>query len=270
MHDLLASIAYSQGDIAAMEKEEALLHDQPDLEMNVDNRHGDIAASHGQVQKAREFYEKGRQIAQRLQLKDSEASFLAAEAYPLAMFGDSKQAIEICNAALALGPSFGARGNTAQVLAFAGDNKRTLDLASREAHERAGDTLIQAVYVPVKQAQVALNAGDARKAIELMKPALSYDKATTIAIYVRGLAFLKAGQGPEAAGEFQRLLALYTFAPTDLLMPFARLGLARAYVAQHDAARAKAAYQDLLALWKDADPDLPVLKEVKAEYAKLQ
>src|ERR1035438_3482250 len=91
------------------------LHDQPDLEMNVTSRHGDIAASHGQIQKAREFYEKGRQIAQRLQLKDSEASFLASEAYPLAMFGDSKQAIEICNAALALGPSFRSEEHTSEL-----------------------------------------------------------------------------------------------------------------------------------------------------------
>jgi tetratricopeptide (TPR) repeat protein len=68
MHDALAQIAYAQGDVAGMEKEEALIHDQPDLEMNVDGRHGDIAAGHGQLQKGREFYEKGRQIAQRLQL----------------------------------------------------------------------------------------------------------------------------------------------------------------------------------------------------------
>jgi eukaryotic-like serine/threonine-protein kinase len=270
MHDALANIAYAQGDIAGMEKEEALVHDQPDLEMNVDSRHGDIAASHGQVQKAREFYEKGRQIAQRLQLKDSEALYLGAEANVLAMFGESKQAIEISNAALALSPSFNARGYVAQVLAFAGENRKALDLASREAHERADDTLIQALYVPVKEATVALNTGDARKAIELLKPALTYDKAITITIYVRAMAYLKAKQGSEATAEFQRVLALFNYAPTDLLMPFSRLGLARAFVLEGDTAKAKTTYQDLLSLWKDADPDLPVVKEVKAEYAKLQ
>jgi tetratricopeptide (TPR) repeat protein len=125
LHDALANIAYAQGDLAEMDKQETFLHDQPDLEMGFNSRHGDIAASHGQVQKAREFYEKGRQVAQRLQLKDSEAFYLAAEAYPLAIFGDSKQAIEICNAALALAPSFNVRGFIAQVLAFAGENKKT-------------------------------------------------------------------------------------------------------------------------------------------------
>jgi tetratricopeptide (TPR) repeat protein len=270
MHDGLANIAYAQGDLAGMEKQETFLHDQPDLEMNLDSRHGDIAASHGQIQKAREFYEKARQIAQRLQLKDSEAYFLGAEAYELVMFGDSKQAIETCNAALALAPSFNTRGYIAQVLAFAGENRKALELTALEAHDRPDDTLIAAIYVPVKQATVALNTGDAKKALELMKPASTYDKGTTISLYIRGMAYLKAGDGADAAGEFQKILALYNYAPTDILMPFARLGLARAYALQGDAAKAKLAYQDILGFWKDADPDLPIVKQVKAEYAKLQ
>jgi len=270
MHDTLANIAYAQGDLAEMEKQEAFLHDQPDLEMNLDSRHGDIAASHGQIQKARDFYEKGRQIAQRLQLKDSEAGYLGAEAYALVMFGDSKQAIETCNAALALAPSFNIRGYIAQVLAFAGENKKTLELTSLEARDRPDDTLIHAIYLPVKQATVALNTGDAKKALDLLKPASSYDKATTISLYIRGIAYLKAGDGAGAAAEFQKILALSNYAPTDILIPFARLGLARAYALQGDAAKAKSAYQDVLGFWKDADPGLPTVTQVKAEYAKLQ
>ncbi len=270
LHDGLANIAYAQGDLAEMEKQEAFLHDQPDLEMNLNTRHGDIAASHGQIQKAREFYEKGRQIAHRLQLRDSEAFYLGAEAYPLAMFGGSKQAIETSNAALALAPSFNITGYIAQVLAFAGENRKTLELTSLEAHERPDDTLIQAVYVPVKQATVALNNGDAKKALELMRPALSYDKATTISLYIRGMAYLKAGDGADAAAEFQNILALSNYVPTDILMPFARLGLARAYALQGDAAKAKSAYQDVLGFWKDADPSLPTVNQVETEYAKLQ
>ncbi len=270
LHDDLANIAYAQGDLAEMEKQETFLHDQPDLEMNLNSRHGDIAASHGQIQKAREFYETGRQIAQRLQLKDSEAIFLGAEAYALAMFGDSQQAIETCNTALATGPSFNARGYIAQVLAFAGENRKALELAAMEAHERPNDTVILAVYVPVKQATVALNTGDAKKAIELMRPAVSYDTATTISLYIRGMAYLKAGDGAYAAAEFQKVLALSNYVPTDLLMPFARLGLARAYALQGDVVKAKSEYQDVLGFWKDADPGLPTVTQVKAEYAKLQ
>ena len=270
MHDALANIAYAQGDLAEMEKQETFLHDQPDLEMSLNSRHGDIAASHGQILKAREFYQKARQIAQRLQLKDSEAGYLTSQAFALVMFGDAKQAIEICNAALALAPSYNIRGNIAGGLALAGENKKALELASSVAHDRPDDTVIQAVYVPVIQATVALNAGDAKKALELMKPALQYDKATTISPFVRGLAYLKAGDGASATGEFQKILTLSNFAPTDLLLTFARLGMARAYAMQGDTAKAKSAYQDLLAFWKDADPDLPILKQAKAEYAKLQ
>jgi len=270
IHDLLANIAYAQGDLAEMEKQDAFLHDQPDLEMNLNSRHGDIAASHGQIQKAQESYEKGRQLSQRLQLKDAEASYLGSESYALAMFGDSKHAIEICNSALAFTPSYNVRGFIAQTLAIAGENKKALELASLEAHERADDTVIQAVYVPVKQAMVALNTGDAKKALDLLGPAQSYDKATTISLYVRGLAYLKAGDGTGAAGEFQKILVLSNYAPTDILMPFARLGLARAYALQGDTAKAKSTYQDVLAFWKDADPGLPTIAQVKAEYAKRQ
>ncbi|MBV9341165.1 MAG: tetratricopeptide repeat protein, partial [Acidobacteria bacterium] len=270
VHDNLALLAYAQGDPATMDKEETLLHGEPDLEMSVAGRHGEIAASHGQVQRAREFYEKGRQIAQRLQLREVEAFYLGSEANALAMFGNSKQAIEICNSALALTPSFNSRGYITQVLAIAGENKRALELASLEAHERVDDTLIQAIYVPVKQATVALNTGDARKALELMKPALQYDKATPISLYVRGLAYLKAGDGADAAGEFHKILALSNYAPTDILLPFARLGMARAYVLQGDIVKARSTFQDILTFWKDADPDLPTIERVKTEYAKLR
>jgi tetratricopeptide (TPR) repeat protein len=238
LHDTLANIASAQGDLAEMEKEEALLHDQPDLEMNLDTRHGDVAAAHGQIQKARDFYEKGRQVAQRLQLKDSEAFYLGAQAYALAMFGQSKKATETANAALALAPSYNVKFYTAGVLALGGENRKALDAAAQATHDRPDDTFVREVQAPVVQAAIALNTGDPRKAIELLKPALSYDKATTVPIYVRALAHLKVGQGADAAGEFQRILALSNFAPTDLLMPFARLGLARTYVLQGDTARA--------------------------------
>jgi len=270
MHDNLASIAYAQGDLAGMEKEEALLQGKPDLQMGIYTRHGDIATSRGQIQKAREFYEKGRLTAQRLQLPDTEASYLASEAYALAISGESRQAIESANSALALAPSFNIKIYVAFVLALAGENKKSLDLASQVAHERADDTLMQAMYVPQVQSTVAINSGDARKAVELMKPALPYDKGNSGAIYTRATAYLKAGQGSDAAAEFQRILALYFVAPTDPLISMTRLGLGRAYAMQGDTANAKKNYQDFLALWQDADPGLPLLQQVNAEYAKLQ
>ena len=270
LHDNLANLAYAQGDLATMEKEDAFLHDQPDLEMNLNTRHGDIAASGGQVQRAREFYQKTGQVAQRLQLKDSEAGSLNAQGWMLAHFGYPKQATEAANAALALSQGFLTKLSAAGDLAFASENTKALALASEAAKARPDDTFVQTVAVPFVQAVVALNGGNAKKAIELLNPALPYDKANLADIYLRAQAYLKMGQGHEAAQEFQKILALRNFAPTDPLMSLAYLGLGRAYALSGDTARSRAAYQDFFALWKDADPDIPILKEAKAEYAKLQ
>ena len=269
LHDILANIAYAQGDLPTMEKEEVFLHDQPDLAMNVNTRHGDIAASHGQIQRAREFYQKTGQVAHRLQLKDAEAQSLTAQGWMLALFGYPKQSIEAANAAPAISQGYVVKLFAAGEIGFAGDNKKALELASQVPKERPNDTLVQAVYVPLVQAVVALNVGNAENAIELLKSGLPYDKAATPNLYVRGLAYLKAGQGTEAAQEFQKILALRNFAPTDPLMSMAHLGLGRAYALSGDTAKSRAAYQDFFALWKDADPDIPILKQAKSEYAKL-
>jgi tetratricopeptide (TPR) repeat protein len=270
LHDVLANVACAQGDIATMEKEEAFLHDQPDLAMNVNNRHGDIAASGGQIQRAREFYQKTGQVARRLQLKDAEATSLTAQGWMLALTGYPKQSIEAANAALALSQGFIVRLSAAGEMAFAGDSSKSLDLASGVAKERPDDTLAQIIFVPSVQATVALNGGSAPKAIELLKPALLYDKGNTASQYVRGLAYLKAGQGTAAVQEFQKILTLRNFSPADPLISMAHLGLGRAYALSGDTAKSRAAYQDFFALWKDADPDLPTLKQAREEYAKLQ
>ena len=270
IHDRLADIAYAQGDLSTMEKEEALLHDQPDREMNIDTRHGDIAASHGQIQRARDFYQKTGQVAHRLQLKDPEAQSLAAQGWMLALFGYPKQSIEAANEALAISQGYVVKLFAASEMALSGENKRALALASEAAKDRSKDTLVQSVSVPFVQAAVALNGGNAKNAIELLQPGLPYDKATTSNLYLRGMAYLKAGQGNDAAQEFQKILALRNFAPADPLMSMAHLGLGRAYAVSGDTAKSRAAYQDFFALWKDADPDVPITKQAKDEYAKLQ
>jgi serine/threonine protein kinase/tetratricopeptide (TPR) repeat protein len=270
LHDNLANLAYAQGDLATMEKEDAFLHDQPDLEMNLNTRHGDIAASKGQVQQAREFYQKTGQVAQRLQLKDSEAGSLNAQGWMLAHFGYPKQATEAVNAALALSQGFLTKLSAAGDLAFAGENAKALALASEVAKARPDDTLIQTVGVPFVQAVVALNGGNGQKALELLKPSLPYDKGTTQDFYVRGLTYLKMGQGNEAVQEFQNILALRNFAPTDPLMSLAHLGLGRAYALSGDTTKSRAFYQDFFALWKEADPDVPLLKQAKLEYEKVK
>ncbi|NDQ56017.1 MAG: protein kinase [Acidipila sp.] len=270
LHDNLAYIAYVQGDMATMENEEALLHAQPDLEMGVFVRHGDIAASRGQLRRAEDFYEKVRQIARRLNFKDGEAGVLAGQGWALANFGYSKQAVETVNAALGISQGYNIKLFAAAVLALAGENKKALELSAAVAKERPDDTLAQAVTVPFVQAVAALNGGNSKKAIELLNSATPYDKVNTAVKYARGLAYLKMGQGSEAAQEFQKILSIHNYAATDLLLSMAHLGLARSYALQGDIAKSRTAYQDFFALWKDADPDIPILLQAKAEYAKLK
>ena len=141
--------------------------------------------------------------------------------------------------------------------------------AQEVAKSRPDDVLVQSLFVPQVRAAAALNSGNAAKAIELLKPANAYHKANTQVLYVRGLACCKAGLGSEAAQEFQNILALRGVAPSDPLMSFAHLGLGRTYALEGDSQKSRTAYQDFFALWKDAETDIPILKEAKAEYAKL-
>jgi tetratricopeptide (TPR) repeat protein len=137
------------------------------------------------------------------------------------------------------------------------------------------DTLVQRYWLPTIRASVALERKDPNRAIELLKVAntielsgIAYDQLCPV--YVRGEAYLILHDGKAAAAEFQKFIdhrGLVVNFPWGAL---ARLGLARAYVMQGDTAKAKSAYQDFLTLWKEADPDVPILKQARAEYAKLQ
>jgi serine/threonine protein kinase/tetratricopeptide (TPR) repeat protein len=270
LHDLLANIALAQGDLAIMEKEEVLAKPQPDLEFSAYFRHGDIAASHGEMRKAEGFYEQARQVGERLQFKSSEAFALNEQGWAQVLAGKRKEAVESVNKSLGLSDVYSAKLTVALTLAMAGENKKALELADEVTRSRPDDTWVQALYAPQVRAAVALNNGDASKALEVLKPALVYDKATTLSLYLRGLAYCKAGKGTEAAEEFQKILNLRNFAPADPLMSYAHLGLGRAYALSGDTAKSRTAYQDFFALWKEADPNLPVLKDAKAEYAQLK
>jgi serine/threonine protein kinase/tetratricopeptide (TPR) repeat protein len=270
LHSILADIALLQGDPATVEKENAELRKRPDLELNLVQHDANLAAARGQLHQARELYQKTRQMALRLELKETVAGAQAQEAYVEAIFGHAAAAIEKGKAALAISQDYNTRLFAAGVLAAAGENKLSLQIAKAVASSRPQDTFVQALFVPSIEAQLALNSGNAAKAIQTLGVATSYDKATTAVLYTRGLAYLKSGQGIEAAGEFRRVLSLRSFAPTDFLLPMSQLCLARAYALQNDKQNGHAAYQDFFALWKDADPDIPILKEAKTEYAKLQ
>jgi Flp pilus assembly protein TadD len=222
------------------------------------------------VKVARTFGEKQREAAERLGFKEASASEYSQEAFMEATFLNKARALDDVAQALKLSQSPNVVLNCAAALAVAGENARAAKLADDIAQKRPYDTLVQFVEVPLVKAQMELNQGDSAKAIDLLDSALVYARANTGVLYLRGNAYLKAGRGNDAVQAFQRLLDLKSVINIDPVMPLAKVGLARAYVLAGDKARARVAYQDFFAVWKDADPEIPIVREVKAEYAKLQ
>jgi predicted Zn-dependent protease len=159
-------------------------------------------------------------------------------------------------------------------LALAGDVVRAQALADDLGRRFPEDTLVRVVYLPTLHAQIALNRNDSSKAIEDLQAAAPYELGAVEyalnPVFVRGEAYLAAHQGHEAAAEFQKILDHRTIVANSPIGALAHLQLARAYAMQGDTAKARPAYQDFLTLWNNADPDIPILKEAKAEYAKLQ
>jgi eukaryotic-like serine/threonine-protein kinase len=124
--------------------------------------------------------------------------------------------------------------------------------------------------VPLIKSFAEIQRGNTTNAMDLLNTASVYARANSSVQYARGLAYLRSKQGVEAAQEFQKIPDLKGFYGVDLLIPVAHLGLARAYALQGDSARSRIAYQDFFAMWKNADPDLPLLKQARGEYATVK
>ena len=144
-----------------------------------------------------------------------------------------------------------------------------MKIADDTALERPYDTLVQFVNVPMVKALLLMNQSQPAKAIDLLDGAMVYGRANAALLYTRGLAYLQEKQGQQAVQEFQRVIDSRSVM-VDPLASFAKLGMARGYALQGDKANSRMAYQDFLALWKDADPDTPLLKQAKAEYAAVK
>jgi len=210
--------------------------------------------------------------AERAKKKEVAADFEGDAALREALFGNAVEARQRAAAALGLSNNRNAQFRVALALAFAGDAVRAQMLADDLGKRFPEHTLVQFSYLPTIRAQLALSRNDSSKAIEALQPVAPYElgyPGGLCPVYVRGEAYLAAHQGNEAAAEFQKILD-HRGIMVGVVSALARLQLGRAYVLAGDKNRARTAYQDFLTLWKDADPDIPVLKQAKAEYAELQ
>src|SRR5262245_61719759 len=132
------------------------------------------------------------------------------------------------------------------------------------------DTMVQFIYLPMIRALLELNRKETAKAIESLRYVSPLERTNLLPAYVRGQVYLAAQQGNEAAAEFQKILDNRGIVWNSPIGALAHLQIARAFVLQGNAIKARIAYQDFFTLWKDADPEIPILKQAKAEHAKLQ
>jgi serine/threonine protein kinase/tetratricopeptide (TPR) repeat protein len=270
VHEQLALVALLQGDQATQAKEEALAKENPQGEFDLLQRDAGLAGVHGELKRSRELYKAVEEKSRRLELSESALSAISSESLLEALAQNRAEAIRGADALMKQSQTPTVMLSAADIYARAGEDAKAAQLIERAAPQRPDDLYIQSVQVPGLRALLAMNHRDGKTAVELMAKAETFDRATLESRYTRGCALLMAGQADEAVKEFQAVLGLRNFAPTDPTTAFSQLGLARAYAAANDKEKARTAYQDFLALWDKADPDVPVLKQARAEYAKLQ
>ncbi len=239
----------------------------------------DTAAYFGSLGKAREFSRQAANSAERAGEKETAAGYHAVSALREALFGEADKARQ--QVPIAKGRSTGRDIDygIALALAYAGDDTRAQALADDLDKKFPEDSSVQFNYLPTLRAKLALSRAHPQQALdtlaaaapyELGLPSLSlYNWPNLYPVYVRGEAYLAAHRGSEAAGEFRKILDHRGIVLNEPIGVLAHLQLGRACSLQGDTTKARAAYQDFLALWKDADPDVPILKEAQAEYAKL-
>jgi tetratricopeptide (TPR) repeat protein len=273
-------LAFFKGDEAGMEREIARARGEH-IEDWMSHNQAMVLARSGRMRQARTMWGRAVAMAQQDGSREGAARYEAAEAVCEAHFGNAAAAKERARAALQLAKDRDVEYAAAYALALSGDSSGPERLAADLAKRFPEDTPVQFEYLPTLHALFALAHRAPLDAVEQLQKALPYDFALPgtaffakfgglYPAYVRGQAYLAAGRVQEAAAEFQKILNHRGIVYADPIGALAHLQLGRAYVVSGDINKAKSAYQDFLTLWKDADADIPVLKQARKEYAKLR
>jgi tetratricopeptide (TPR) repeat protein/class 3 adenylate cyclase len=280
LHANRYSVAFLQGDTAEMARQVARAVGNLSGQDVLLSFQSDTEAYYGRFAKARELSQRAVESARRNDRDEAGAEWQLTAALREAEVGYSEPARQQTAVALALAPTRDVRILAALALARAGELSRPQKMADDLEKENPRNTMIQGYWLPAIRATIEINRSNPARATELLRASAPYDFANPLPSptggtyiypnYVRGQAYLLARQGNRAATEFEKYLDHRSIVINCPLGALARLGLARAHVLQGDTAEARAAYKDFLTLWKDADPDIPILKQAKAEYAKLQ
>jgi tetratricopeptide (TPR) repeat protein len=277
IHLNLYWVDFLQRDAAGMQMEAAVLMGKPGSEDQMLNYESDTAWYGGQLAKARLMTQRAVDSAEKAEEGEAAAVYQAEAAVREALAGYADLAKQRARRALALSNGRDVEALSAVALGLAGDSAQAMRLADDLGKRFPEDTIMQFNYLPTIRATVWLRHSDAAKATETLAAAKPYELGGTVEIfhfvlypvYLRGEAYLAAKQGTAAAAEFQKILDHPGVVRSEPIGALAHLELGRAYALSGDTGKAKSAYTDFLTLWKDADPDIPILKEAKAEYAKL-
>jgi serine/threonine protein kinase/Tfp pilus assembly protein PilF len=278
LHEMAYYIAFLQNDTTAMAHHVAWGAGKPGDEDPLLAAQSDTEGYYGRLGAARDFARRAVDSAVRSDSKETAALWQANGALREAEFGNAAQARQAANAALSLSPGRDVKVLAAVAFARAGDIPHARALADELEKTYPTNTTLKLYWFPIVRAAIALGnqkPGDAVVALEAVAPyefgePPPFQIGTIYAAYIRGQAYLATHDGAAAAREFQKFLDHRGLVVNYPLASLAHLGLARAYALSGDTTKAKTAYQGFFSLWKDADPEIPILKEAKAENAKLQ
>jgi tetratricopeptide (TPR) repeat protein/predicted Ser/Thr protein kinase len=269
IHEVLYEIAFIRGDSVGMQHEVAWAAGaHQDLLMDFPQGQADYAM--GRVQRARETLTRAADQAEQQGLKGVAADVRAAMCVVEASLGNMQEARKGITEPLTSSADRSTRTSIALALALTGDTNRAQRFVDELAKVFPTDTLLNHAALPTVRAVIELQRKNPQQAVALLEPARPYEMADFGIAYVRGEAYLKERDGARAATEFQKILDHRGTNAINPMYALARLGLGRALALQGQTATARTAYQDFLALWKDADPNVPVLKQAKEEYEKLR
>ena len=269
---------FLQHDAVGMEQQAAAAMGIPGVEDQMLFLESETAACGGEFTKARELTRRAVDSARRAQEKETAAEYLGHNAVREAIVGSSAVAKEDAQSAIAEINGKNAEGFSAIAFALTGDAANANRLIDDLGKRFSQDTIVRFEYLPMARAGLARTTGNAANAVAALTVASPYELGHTnndftfalYPVYLRGESYLAAKDGSAAITEFQKILDHSGVIGNEPIGALAHLGLGRAYALSGDSAKAKTAYQDFFALWKNADPDVPILKEAKAEYAKLQ
>jgi len=267
-------LAFLKSDTAQMAQLVSAAKGKPGSEDLLLAVQADTEGWYGKLKNAHELTRRAMDSAEHNDAKESAAAYQAAAALRDVESGNRPQARAEANAALKLASNHDVRAMAALALVRAGDTAAAEKLAAELDKTFPLDTLVQRYWLPTIRAALALQRKDPNRAIELLKVAspieLQYSPAILCPVYLRAESYLMLGDGNRAAAEFRKFIDHRGLVRNFPWGALAHAGLARAYALQGDTIKAQAAYQDFLTLWKNADPDIPILKQAKSEYAKLQ